>query len=233
MIVAFDLDDTLYDEISFVRSGFRAVAEAASQRWNISAADAYATLSESLANNGRGRQFDDLLERLGAHTRKNVRMLITTYQHHRPGITLPEATRRTLDALSERPMYLVTDGHKVVQNNKVEALGLRRWFRHCYLTNRYGIRYQKPSPRVFELLLRREGCEPEDVVYIGDDPSKDFCEIRPLGFRTIRLNRGRHAAVEAPPEVDAEIRIDTLESIVDIIADWEREGGAASNRSSP
>ena len=76
MIVAFDLDDTLYDEITFVRSGFRAVAEVVSQRWNIAATDAYAILSESLAENDRGRQFDDLLDRLGAHTRKNVDYLI-------------------------------------------------------------------------------------------------------------------------------------------------------------
>ena len=99
-----------------------------------------------------------------------------------------------LEELRPRPLYLVTDGHKVVQQNKVDALGLAPYFRHAYLTHRYGIHHRKPSIRVFELMMRRERCAPRDIVYVGDDPSKDFRGIRPLGVHTLRVRTGRHAS---------------------------------------
>ena len=35
MIVALDLDDTLYPELSYVHSGFRAVAQELARRWGV------------------------------------------------------------------------------------------------------------------------------------------------------------------------------------------------------
>lgn len=221
MIIVFDLDDTLYEEITFVHSGFRAVAEAVSGRWPISAESAFEFLMDSIKKTGRGRQFDDLLDRVGARSRRNIEWLLRVYRHHPPDISLTDDSLRVLESLSGKALYLVTDGHKVVQNNKIEALGLRRFFRHCYLTHRYGVCHRKPSPRVFELLLERENSDPDNVVYVGDDPRKDFRGIRPLGFRTIRVGTGRCADIEVAPDFDAEIRVDRLPEIIGVVAAWE------------
>ena len=53
------------------------------------------------------------------------------------------------------------------------ALGLDRFITHAYLTNRYGISLQKPSPRVFELLVERME---EHLLRFGHalPPSEDF-----------------------------------------------------------
>jgi putative hydrolase of the HAD superfamily len=205
VIVALDLDDTLYPEETFVRSGFRAVAHALGERWGVDEGEAFDMMWRSLQESGRGSQFDDVVEHFGV--RQSVAELVRIYRHHRPEISLPEESRRALEALAPRPLYVVTDGHKVVQQNKIDALGIGPLLRHAYVTHRHGIRHRKPSTRVFELILRRERCSPADLVYVGDDPAKDFRGIRPLGIHTIRVLTGRHSVVEVDSEDDAELAV--------------------------
>jgi putative hydrolase of the HAD superfamily len=222
MIIAFDLDDTLYDEGTFVRSGFCAVADHMAAHWGVDRARALAVLEESLARHGRGRQFDDALREFDLLQRARLRELVSVYRHHTPKIRLDRAAATVLEELESRPLYLVTDGHKVAQANKIAALGIGPRFCHCYITHRYGAKYAKPSPHVFRLLVRRERCRPEDVVYIGDDPHKDFRGIRPLGFRTIRLRRGAHAEQEVEPGLDAECETRDLREVPAILGAWSR-----------
>lgn len=205
MIVALDLDDTLYPEETFVKSGFRAVAHALSERWDVDEDEAFDVMWRSLQERGRGSQFDDVVSHFGI--RQSVAELVRVYRHHRPAISLPEESRRALEALRPRPLYVVTDGHKVVQQNKLDALGIGPLLRHAYVTHRYGIAHRKPSTRVFELMLRREGGTPSDLVYVGDDPAKDFRGIRPMGIHTIRVLTGRHSVVEVAAEHDADLTV--------------------------
>lgn len=205
MIVALDLDDTLYPEETFVKSGFRAVAHALSERWGVDEEEAFGVMWRSLQERGRGSQFDDVVRHFGV--RQSVAELVRVYHHHRPAISLPEESRRALAALRPRPLYVVTDGHKIVQQNKIDALGIGPLLRHAYVTHRYGIAHRKPSTRVFELMLRREGCTPSELVYVGDDPAKDFRGIRPMGIHTIRVLTGRHSVVEVAAEHDADLTV--------------------------
>jgi len=221
VIVAFDLDDTLYPEETFVRSGFRAVAHALSRRWEIAEEEAYEAMWGSLQRGGRGRQFDDAVERFGLRGRQPVAELVAIYRHHRPSISLPPETRAVLEALAPRPLYVVTDGHKVVQQSKIEALGIAPLLRHAYITHRYGIRNRKPSVHVFELMMRRERCGPGQIVYIGDDPSKDFRGIRPLGIHTIRLLTGRQSQLVVPAEEDAELTLADISGVPAAVAELE------------
>jgi putative hydrolase of the HAD superfamily len=222
MVVAFDLDDTLYPEETFVRSGFRAIAGLLNERWGVSEDEAFDLMWRSLEERGRGSQFDDAVRGLGLDGRQPVAELVALYRHHPPSISLPAESRRVLEDLQPRPLYLVTDGHKIVQQHKVDALGLAPYFRHAYFTHRYGIDNRKPSTRVFELMMRRERCEAEDIVYVGDDPSKDFRGIRPLGIHTLRVRTGRHAGVRVPAAEDAERAVNTIAEVPAVVAELER-----------
>lgn len=221
MIVALDLDDTLYPEETFVHSGFRAVARALRERWGTDEQEALEVMVRSLEESGRGSQFDDVVAHLALGGRQSVPQLVRVYRHHTPSIELPRESRQALAQLAPRPLYLVTDGHKVVQQAKVDALGIRPFFRHAYLTHRYGMANRKPSPRVFELIMRRERCAPGDLVYVGDDPAKDFRGVRPLGIHTIRVLTGRHAAVEVPTAQDAERTANTIAEVPAVVAEME------------
>lgn len=220
MIVAFDLDDTLYVELDYVKSGFRAVADYLHNSFGVSAEGSYDVMLKSLAESGRGRQFDTVLRFHNLYSARRRDLLIQVYRQHQPAIELPESSQRALlrcQALGHQ-MFLVTDGNHRVQARKIDALGLWTSFEHCYLTNRYGRASAKPSTRVFELMLRRANAKPPELVYIADDPAKDFIGIRGLGGSSIRVLTGNHAAVDARPGYDADLKVPSVEAAVDVLS---------------
>lgn len=218
MIVAFDLDETLYPEVEYVESGFRAVARHLSAQLGVSAVEAYKVMQRSLASRGRGCQFDDVLRHHDRHSKRLVAELLQVYRRHDPDLSLPAVSAQTLRQLADRALYLVTDGNHRVQARKVEALGIGGYFRHCYFTNRYGRDAAKPSTRVFELMLARESATSDRLVYIGDNPAKDFVGVRRLGGRTIRVHTGAYADAVARPGYGADLSVATLAEVPALVA---------------
>lgn len=212
MVLVFDLDDTLYAELSFVDSGFRAVAAWGESTCGLGAEESYATLTKLLAEQGRGQIFDEWLKGRGP-----VRTAVNVYRHHVPQISLWPAARAVLRRLNRFPRYIVTDGHKIVQANKIAALGLENQFSGIYLTNRYGRARAKPSPYCFELIQRRENCDWSDMMHIADNPAKDFVGLNPLGVRTVRVLTGQHRSAVARRGYDAAHRIRSLASLPQLL----------------
>lgn len=212
MIPIFDLDDTLYDELSYVHSGLHAVAAWGEERLGWPADVSYATMVRLLVTEGRGRIFNRWLG-----GRASAREAVRVYRHHTPAITLWSAAIRTLDALQGQALYLVTDGHKGVQARKIAALGIAPRFRHAYITHRYGVAHAKPSPHCFSLIRTRERCEWADMVYVGDNPAKDFVTLNTLGVKTVRVLTGQHRDVVAKPGCDARHRIHGLDELIPLL----------------
>lgn len=219
-VIVFDLDDTLYDEMTFVRSGFKAVAAYLEEQKGIPAGQSYAEMIESLERDGRGKVFDAVLQNHGCFSKRLVGRCVAVYRAHKPDIKLLPDADYALEKLGGLyPLYIVTDGNKHVQWNKLKALGLADHpsIRRCFITRRFGIRREKPSPYCFGLICRAERVEPRDVFYVGDNPNKDFVGIKPLGYRTVRIRRGSYAGLRKSDEFEAEHEIDDLIEFVNII----------------
>jgi len=219
-VIVFDLDDTLYDEMTFVHSGFRAVAAFLEERKGIPSDQSYADMLERLERDGRGKVFDAVLRKHRCFSKYMARQCVSVYRAHQPDIKLLPDAERALESLGGLyPLYIVTDGNKHVQWNKLKALGLagHPHIRRCFVTRRFGIRHEKPSPYCFGLICRAERTEPRDVIYIGDNPNKDFVGIKPLGYRTVRVQRGSYAGLRKSAEYEAEYEIDDLTQLADLI----------------
>jgi putative hydrolase of the HAD superfamily len=214
MILIFDLDDTLYPEIKYVESGLRAVAKFGFEEFGWDAGESYVFMRKDLTANGRGRIFDNWLTSRGYFSKTYLRKCIKVYRHHEPKICLQPNTEVLLrDLQCDYPLYLVTDGHKVVQERKVVALGLRRFFKRMFITHRFGICNAKPSLYCFEIIKRMECCDWDSMVYVGDNPSKDFVNLNRVGSKTIRVRSGAHASMKAHKSFDAQLTIPSLASI--------------------
>jgi len=213
VIYIFDLDDTLYDERQYVESGFRAVASYAAERWGLDATRCYEQLVWLLDTQGRGRIFDDFLAHHSLSSKTNIQACVRTYRLHKPNLTLPAEHLQLLQQLP-KPLYLVTDGHKIVQQNKVEALGIAALFKRVFITHRFGIKHAKPSTHCFELIKKAEKCTWQDMVYIGDNPAKDFVNLNKLGMNTVRVLTGVHKNKQAELQYDAKNHIHTLDSLM-------------------
>lgn len=218
-VYVFDLDDTLYDEITFVRSGFRAVANYLSE-FGIPAEDAYQRMCSILEKQGRGQVFNDMLLHYGLGGQRHIRKCLSIYRLHNPKISLRADAEEVLNELKELPIYIVTDGNKVVQHNKLLALGLYARVKKCFITYRHGRIHSKPSPYCFHKISLLEKVDPSDIVYIGDNPNKDFVGIKPLGFRTIRIRNGAFKDLSMPESYNADAEIESLSELFKVIKQW-------------
>jgi putative hydrolase of the HAD superfamily len=211
MILIFDLDDTLYDERTYVNSGLKAVAKYGQEKFGWDAAASYKYMKEVLEKDGRGQVFDSWLAANGKISRSLVMKCVKVYRHHNPELHIsPQIQNLLVKLFPKYQLYLVTDGHKVVQQKKVEALNISKFFRKVMITHRYGIRNSKPSIYCFYRIREMEQCEWNEMVYIGDNPAKDFVNLNPLGITTVRVKTGMYRNVIAEPGYDAQISIENI-----------------------
>lgn len=219
MILIFDLDDTLYDEMTFVCSGMAAAARYGEAHWGLDRGQSYDFLLAELLREGRGKVFDRWLQSHGLWTKGRIAECLRAYRLHRPRLSLFPAASRVLDRYGAgRPLYLVTDGHKIVQRNKVDALNLWDTFCRVFITHRFGLAAAKPATVCFERIKESERCSWEQLVYVGDNPSKDFVALNRLGALTIRVLTGGHKDVLAAPGYDATVTIPDLDALPGVLA---------------
>ena len=211
MILITDLDDTLYAEHSFVISGMRAVAQFGSEAFGLDAATSFSFMMHNLEAKGRGRVFNSWLTEYGLINKQRIAKCVKVYRHHQPDIAIPKPHHDLLIRLQQLySLYLVTDGHKITQQRKVEALGVATHFKRIFITHRFGIANAKPSLYCFEKIKKAEGCKWADILYIGDNPAKDFVSLNKVGAVTVRVRTGAHASVVGRPRVAAAHHLEQL-----------------------
>jgi len=191
MIIIFDLDDTLYDELSFVYSGFRAVSKYLNKTLSVNEAEAYLFMTNELRKSGRGKVFDKtIINFLGKSNKRLVRKLLSVYRKHKPDISMTEEVKSILSKLSrEYKLYLVTDGNLNTQRNKIKSLNLSKYFVKCIPTRNFGLDAEKPSMKVFEYIKKKENYSSK-IMYIGDNPRKDFFAVNSMGGISCLLKTG-------------------------------------------
>lgn len=176
--VVFDLDDTLYSEKQYVRSGFRAVARL------LESGEAEEKLWEYFLE-GKSA-IDELLNELGQQEKKA--QCLHAYREHMPEIELYEGVGELIQRLKEEEILvgIITDGRVEGQKNKLAALGLDRLITDVIITDALGgVRFRKPNDIAFRIMQCRWGIPFEEMVYIGDNPNKDFQAPKQLGMRSI------------------------------------------------
>jgi putative hydrolase of the HAD superfamily len=212
-VFVVDMDETLYDERQFVYGGFRAVAAYLARRLRADQTSIYRSMVRHLRRCGRERALDEALKRLGAYSKRNVRACLAVYRSHEPDLALYPDARRFFRRYRNWPVYVVTDGNPRVQRRKARALGLERLARKVMVACAYGRNRAKPSPYVFRLIGRLEKVDPPEIVHIGDDPHKDFLNLKPLGFQTVRMLRGRFKDVRLDRRHEAGHSVRSLDEL--------------------
>lgn len=203
--IVFDLDDTLYPERDYVMSGFRAVARWAETHRGIDSATGFAELQALYDRGIRGDTFDQWLRMHQIDDRREVLQLVQVYREHEPSIApFPEVPDLLSSLKSRYLLGLISDGHLEVQRRKLNALKLAEWFDAIVFSDELGQDAWKPSTRPFEVLLQRLGnLPPQEAVYVGDNPAKDFLAARRSGLVSVEVRRrdGVYSHV-GPPTMD-------------------------------
>ena len=176
--VIFDLDDTLYSEKEYVRSGYKAVSDYLGGE--------YEDKLWSFFEEGK-RAIDELLRDLGREDEKAE--VLNVYRSHKPNIHPYPGVTEMIEALKAKGIRIgiITDGRPEGQRNKLEALGLD--VDDVIITDELGgVQFRKPCDIAFRIMMTRWRLNPADVVYVGDNPAKDFHAPQQLGMKSLWFN---------------------------------------------
>ncbi len=216
--VIFDLDDTLYDEMQFVKGGFKAVSSCISKN-NSNQNTVYRMLLDVLEKHGRGHTFDIALKKLGLYSKKLIPKLVEVYRIHQPNLSPYPDVRTVLSALRKQgyKLGLITDGNVEVQRNKVEALKVKDFFDCIIFSDEYGIEKQKPNPFSYQKAMEELKASARETIYVGDNPYKDFVNAKKLKIQTVRVLRGQYKNLVVAKTHKADYHINSLGEVLSII----------------
>ncbi len=172
--VIFDLDDTLYSEKDYVKSGFLAVE----QETGVSANALWGAFLAGLP------ALDTVLKELGRLDEKEK--CLTVYRKHKPMIKPYDGVLSLIERLKSRGVFvgIITDGRPLGQRLKLEALGLSV---DCVIvTDELGGEiFRKPCDIAFRMMRQHAKTDFAQMVYVADNPRKDFSAPTSLGMQCV------------------------------------------------
>ena len=215
--VAFDMDDTLYDELDYYKSGLAAVASVIAGDNKLDENTVSETIWSVFAGGNHTTTFNETFDKLAiAYDSDDIRKLVNVLRCHSPRITLPADSRAVLEELKESyQLALITDGFLPAQKLKVSALDIEKYFDLIIYTEELGREFWKPSTAAFEKMLSELALRPQQCVYVGDNLIKDFIGPNQLGITSILLARpnGLHTSPAPEESAKAHYRIDSLSEL--------------------
>ena len=80
-------------------------------------------------------------------------------------------------------LALISDAQWTFAEPEMAMLGLTRFFKFRILSSRFG--FKKPDVRLFDMAMKKLMINPEESVYIGDNPPKDLVGAKKAGMTFI------------------------------------------------
>lgn len=175
--VIFDLDDTLYAEKEYVKSGYKAVSDYLG--------GGYEEKLWRYFEEGKPA-IDELLRECGKEKQKTV--VLEVYRSHIPNIHLYDGVVGLITQLrnSGIKIGIITDGRPEGQRNKLRALGLESMVDDIIVTDELGgVQFRKPCDIAFRIMQTKWQLPMSQIVYVGDNPAKDFQAPQQLGMKSV------------------------------------------------
>ncbi|MBE6044711.1 MAG: HAD family hydrolase [Clostridium thermopalmarium] len=217
-LVAFDLDDTLYNEKEFVFGAFKEVAKHLSIKYNLCSESLYEDMVAVLKKYGRGKIFNIICKKYDID--EDIMALVQIYRNSKPRLNLYKDSIEILDKLKDKyKLGLITDGLASVQWNKIRSLNIEDNFDKIIVTDDLGKKYWKPNTLAFNIMKDSFKLSSKECIYIGDNPNKDFIGAKAAGYNTIRIIRkyGDYVHLRLDEEYEADYEVKSLKDIIPII----------------
>lgn len=193
--VVFDLDDTLISERQYIASGYRHIAEVLSVRIDVDRQSIFSILMD-LFHASSKNVFNRLFEKLQiAYSEEDIMELVEAYRNHEPDIQFYYDVLPCLELLKVKGIKtgIITDGYISTQRNKMKVLNADKYFDHIIVTEELGRDYWKPHPRAYEMMHKILKVSFEEMIYIGDNPEKDFYIGSIYPIKTVMICRNNEA----------------------------------------
>jgi len=175
-VVVFDLDDTLYNELDYLRSAYLHIARTL-------APDDPQGLFVRMFSLFRSKQdvFGILSDTYGVSKSE----LIDRYRQHEPDIKVFDGVMEVIQNIKKKKgrVAVLTDGRTATQTNKIKALGLYEMLDKLVISEEIGT--EKPSEKNYRAL--QEAFNLDVYYYIADNLKKDFITPKQMGWKTAAI----------------------------------------------
>lgn len=189
--IVFDLDDTLISEREYIDSGFRHLSKLLCGKLGRQATEVFDTL-QNLFSDDPKNVFNRLFESAGvSYTDDIIKNCVEEYREHLPLIHYYEDVLPCVNHLKAQGIKtgVITDGYSIAQRQKIRAVRANEYFDEIIVTDELGREFWKPHARSFEIMRERLEVDFSEMVYVGDNPEKDFYIGSVLPIMTIRIHR--------------------------------------------
>ncbi|WLR61519.1 HAD family hydrolase [Guptibacillus hwajinpoensis] len=221
--VIFDLDDTLVSEYQYIESGYSHISQLLSSRLNKDSKSINALL-EDLFNQNTQNVFNRLYDLLEIqYTNEMIMDLVEEYRNHEPAIDFYDDVLPCLYdlKLQEIKTGIITNGYAKAQNLKLRVVKGFDHFDEIIIADELGKEYWKPHPKPYEMMSKKLNMAYSEMVYVGDNESKDFVSPNKLGMKTVHIRRpkgvysdGYHSYGQ---DFQAQYSINSLKELLEVL----------------
>jgi len=179
-VIVFDLDDTLYKEVDFLRSGYNAIVKRIYSDFSYQLKMEYLFSLYEKGNN----VFKYIIEK-NISNKITIDYLLNIYRNHAPEIILEEKVLRLIKEFKAKgyKLGIITDGRSKAQRNKLKALNIIDLFNEIVISEEFGS--EKPAIENYKYFeIKFPGA---NYFFIGDNIKKDFIAPNKLGWYTIGI----------------------------------------------
>ena len=183
--VLFDLDGTLLDRRGTVRRHIESMIGRHPKIFRDGVSETLVNELLKLDRNGFAdrREFYSSIERHLGLAAGSGSILLHYFEEQFPEscVPMPRVTD-TLGSLRERGVKvgLITNGRALMQNRKIDGLGIRPLLDSVVISGDLGVR--KPDPRIFAAALEDLAVAPASAAYVGDNPEPDILGAKRSGM---------------------------------------------------
>jgi len=175
-VIVFDLDDTIYNELDYLRSAYSEIAQKIlPEKWE--------SLFLRMFSLYRCQQnvFQILSEEFSIGSDE----LLKLYRNHTPNIRPFSGILDLMARIKERngKIAIITDGRTATQNRKIVALGIKNYIEKIIISEEIGT--EKPNEQNF--IAIEKAIPNGNYTYIADNCKKDFIAPNILGWNSICL----------------------------------------------
>lgn len=218
-VVVFDLDDTLFPEFEYVKSGFREVAKEISAWVKKDSESIYEALVNIFKTDSI-KTFNRVLEKYNYdYSNDDILRLIYTYRTHTPSIRYFDDALSTIEQLKSKDLKIgiITDGYSISQHKKLYALGAHDIFHKIVVSDDIGRNFWKPHKITYKIIKNYFDVDYSEMIYVGDNELKDFKGANDLGIETIKINRNNDSKAHKLISCRAKYQITDLYSLTKFI----------------
>lgn len=195
-VIVFDLDDTLYNELDFLKSAYKSIALFLEpHNWK----QLYSRMFSMY------RSKINVFEFLANNYDIETSALVERYREHKPDIELFDGALNLLTEIKRKngKIAIITDGRSMTQRAKLEGLGILHFIDKIIISEEIGS--EKPNVANFKAV--ENSISRSNHYYIADNLKKDFIAPNSLGWKSIALvDNGKNIHFESHPYMGEELQ---------------------------